>query len=57
MWKNLFLVAIQFAINVQIKYLTNKFCLWISFHKLYKNVFSYVFTLKYVSMWDEFKKT
>ncbi len=26
MWENLFLVAFQFAINVQLKYLTHKFC-------------------------------
>jgi len=49
MWDNFSLIAAQYAINVQLKDLTHMFCLWISSHKLYiKNVFYYVFTLKYM---------
>jgi hypothetical protein len=49
MWQNIFLIATQFVINVQLKDLTHKFFPWISFHKLYnKGVFSCVFTLKYM---------
>ncbi len=57
MWKNLFLVVIQFATNVQLKYLINKFCPWISFHKLYKKGFFLFVHIKIqLSIWDEFKK-
>ncbi len=42
-------VAIQFATNEQLKSLTQIFCLWIPYYKLYKEgLFDYVFTLKYL---------
>jgi hypothetical protein len=40
MWENKNLVANQFVINVQLKYLTNLFCFRISRHKSnFKNMF------------------
>jgi hypothetical protein len=45
-----FIISTQFVSNVQLKDLTNMFCFWILFHKLYKQgVFYFVFTLKYMS--------
>jgi len=57
MWENLFLVITQFVTNVQLKYLTHKFCSWISFHKLYKEgAFFYVHIKIHVLIWLNSKK-
>jgi hypothetical protein len=36
MWKNVFIIANWFAIEKKPNDLTHMFCLWILFHKLYK---------------------
>ncbi len=55
MWENFFLVATEFAINVQLKYLIHMFCLSISSHNLHeKNVFAHIKI--HVLIWDDFKK-
>jgi hypothetical protein len=49
MWEIFFFIIVQFTTNVQLKYLTNMFCPWISFENLYKKgVISWVLKLKYM---------
>jgi hypothetical protein len=57
MWE-FFPIVTQFAINMQLKYLTHMFCPWFSSHKLYKKgVISSVLTLKYMCpYWMKAKK-
>jgi hypothetical protein len=55
--ENIFVIATQFTTNVQLEDLTYRFYFWISCHKLLKeSIYFCVFTLKHVSIWDEFKK-
>jgi len=55
--KELFLIAIEFAIKVQLKGLTYMFCLLMSFYKVYKEgAFSLDFILKSCAICDGFKK-